>query len=156
VDALNTVTPIDLNETPTSRVRPYLDIAPTRWSAAKINWAQWNFDVLRTGSISGNFFPTDPISRSTFLNLLRSAGENLKVRLYKTSTYLNPNRPPVNFSDVSGFDKQLTLQMSAYCGVASPLNEKGTKFAPNKPTHRDYAAAAILRLLTCVKNDSGK
>lgn len=153
VDALNTVVPIDVNEKPTRRARPYLDIKPDRWSAAKINWAQWNFSVLQAGTYTGNFRPTDPIKRSTLINFLRSAAENLKLKLGRTSSYLNPTQKPVVFSDVAGIDKQLTEQMSAYCGIASPLNEKGNKFAPDQPAARDYTAAAIVRTLKCVKND---
>ena len=41
--------------------------------------------------------------------------------------------------------------MSGYCGVASPLNEAGTAFAPDQPGLRNYAAAATLRMLNCVK-----
>jgi hypothetical protein len=40
--------------------------------------------------------------------------------------------------------------MSAYCGVASPLNETGTNFAPDEPAKRNYAAAATVRMLDCV------
>ena len=152
VDALNTVVPIDVNEKPTRRARPYLDIKPDRWSAAKINWAQWNFSVLQAGSYTGNFRPTDPIKRSELINFLSSAAENLKLKLGRTS-YLNPTQKPIAFSDVAGIDKQLTEQMSAYCRVASPLNEKGNKFAPNQPAKRDFTAAAIVRTINCVKND---
>jgi hypothetical protein len=49
----------------------------------------------------------------------------------------------------TGYDKVLTMQMSAYCRVASPLNEEGDAFAPTEPAHRDYTAAAIVRALEC-------
>jgi len=42
-------------------------------------------------------------------------------------------------------------QMSSYCGVASPLNERGSDFAPDSAAQRNYAAAATLRMLNCVK-----
>lgn len=149
VDALNTLTPIDVNEKPTSRVRPFLDVDPSRWSYAKITWAQWN--ILPQGSPTGNFRPTDNITRAELVDFLRRAAEFLQVKMGKSSA-LNPTQKPIKFSDVSGFNEQLTLQMSAYCGVASPLNEKGTKFAPDLPAKRDYTAAAILRTINCVKN----
>jgi hypothetical protein len=41
--------------------------------------------------------------------------------------------------------------MSGFCGVASPLNEQGSSFVPNDPARRNYAAAAIVRTLDCVK-----
>jgi hypothetical protein len=42
--------------------------------------------------------------------------------------------------------------MSAYCGVASPLNETGNAFNPNQAARRNYAAAATLRMLNCIRN----
>lgn len=150
VDALNTLTPIDVNEKPTSRVRPFLDVEQSRWSAAKINWAQWN--IMPQGTATGNFRPNDYITRSELLAFLRRSAEILKVKMGKTSV-LDPSQKPFNFSDVSGYNQQLTIQMSAYCGIASPLNEKGTKFAPDRPASRDYTTAAILRTINCVKND---
>lgn len=150
VDALNTLTPIDVNEKPTSRVRPYLDVDTSRWSAAKINWAQWN--IAPQGSATGNFRPTDYITRAELLSFLRRSAEFIKVKMGKESV-LNATQKPIKFSDVSGYNEQLTMQMSAYCDIASPVNEKGTKFAPNSPAKRDYTTAAILRTLNCVKND---
>ncbi|MFN9173445.1 MAG: hypothetical protein ACK58N_02735 [Synechocystis sp.] len=55
---------------------------------------------------------------------------------------------------MSGFNQQLTQQMSAFCQVASPLNEKGTKFAPDQSAHRDYTAAAIVRTLNCLAKEA--
>ena len=56
---------------------------------------------------------------------------------------------PIVFSDVTGYDKVLTMQMSAFCRVASPLNERGKRFAPDRAADRDYTAAAIVRALKC-------
>jgi hypothetical protein len=41
--------------------------------------------------------------------------------------------------------------MSSYCEVASPLNETGSSFFPNSSAQRNYAAAATLRMMNCVK-----
>ena len=151
VDAINLLTPVDLTATPTNPVRPFTDVPSDRWSAAKIAWAQWN--IAPAGTPTGKFRPTDYITRSELVSFLRRAAERIKTNLGR-SPALNPTQKPINFSDVSGYNQQLTLQMSAYCQVASPVNEKGKKFAPNKPAHRDYTTAAIVRTLTCVKNDS--
>ncbi len=150
VDGLNTLVAININEKPTRRVRPFLDVDSSRWSAAKINWAQWN--IIPEGTATGNFRPTDYITRAELLAFLRRSAELLKAKLGK-ETVLNATKKPRDFSDVSGYNQQLTQQMSAYCGIASPLNEKGEKFAPNEPAKRDYTAAAILRTLNCVQND---
>ncbi|MBJ7900084.1 MAG: hypothetical protein GC158_09225 [Cyanobacteria bacterium RI_101] len=55
---------------------------------------------------------------------------------------------------MSGCNLQLTQQMSAFCKVASPANEKGTQFAPTKPANRDYTTSAIARMLNCVQQDT--
>lgn len=151
IDALNTLTPIDVNEKPTRSVRPFLDVDSSRWSYPKITWFQWN--VIPQGSATGNFRPSDNITRSELLEFLRRSAEFMQVKL-GGSSFLSPTQDEVKFADVSGYDLQLTLQMSAYCGVASPLNEKGNKFAPNNPAHRDYTTAAILRTVNCIKGES--
>jgi hypothetical protein len=63
----------------------------------------------------------------------------------------------VQFADISGhWGQKLITQMSGYCGVASPLNEKGDDFAPNQPAQRNYAAAAVVRVLNCVNAKAKK
>lgn len=150
VDGLQALVAINIKEKPTSGVRPFLDVEPSRWSAEKINWAQWN--IMPEGTATGNFRPTDYITRAELLAFLRRSAELLKTELGR-ETALKPNKQGIKFTDVSGYNQQLTQQMSAYCGIASPLNEKGTQFAPNQPAKRDYTAAAILRTINCVKND---
>ncbi|MTF38845.1 S-layer homology domain-containing protein [Cyanobacterium aponinum] len=147
VEALGTLTEIDLKEAPTTRTRPYLDVDENRWSYDKITWAQWN--IQPEGSATGNFRPDDYITRTELVDFLRRAAEFLQVKLGKSS-FLTPTVKEITFSDVSGYELQLTRQMSAYCNVASALNEKGDKFAPKKSANRDYTAAAIIRMLDCV------
>ena len=147
--AIGNVTPIDLNSGPTNRtVRPFKDIADDRWSAKEINWLQWNLYPANTSQLTGNFRPEDPITRVELVGFLRRTGEFLGSRLRG-----NPDLPqplePIEFTDVVGYDKVLTLQMSAFCRVASPLNEEGDAFAPTEQANRDYTAAALVRALNC-------
>jgi len=151
VDTINLITPVDLNATPTNPVRPFTDVPSDRWSAPKIAWAQWN--IAPAGTPTGKFRPTENITRAELVAFLRRAAERIKTNLGR-SPALNPTQKPINFSDVSGYNQQLAMQMSAYCQIASPVNEKGKNFAPNKPAHRDYTTAAIVRTLNCVKNDN--
>ncbi len=151
VDSINLITPVDLNATPTNPVRPFTDVPSDRWSAAKIYWAQWN--IAPAGTPTGKFRPTDYITRAELIAFLRRAAERIKTNLGR-SPALTATQKPINFSDVSGYNQQLTMQMSAYCKIASPVNEKGNKFAPNKPANRDYTTAAIVRTLNCVRNDN--
>ncbi len=132
--------------TPTS---PYPDVKADRWSAAKIAYARQNNIV--SGYEDGSFRPTQAVTRAELMALLRRASEYALTLQGKEST-LSPDSAPTEFSDIEGHWAQpLIKQMSAYCGVASPLNERGTLFAPNESGLRNYAAAATLRMLTCVK-----
>jgi N-acetylmuramoyl-L-alanine amidase len=68
---------------------------------------------------------------------------------------LQANRQSVSFTDTnSHWSNALVGQMSSYCGVASPLNERGSNFAPDSAAQRNYAAAATLRMLNCVKGQT--
>jgi N-acetylmuramoyl-L-alanine amidase len=61
-------------------------------------------------------------------------------------------QPPKTFADTeSHWAAAIITQMSAYCSVASSLNETGSRFAPDDSAKRNYAAAATLRMLKCVK-----
>ncbi len=149
VKAIGNVTTIDLDARPTNRtVRPFQDIAEDRWSAKEINWIQWNLFPANTTVLTGNFRPEDPITRVELVDFLRRTAEMVGSRL-RGNPELTEANEPIEFSDVSGYDQILTMQMSAYCRVASPLNEEGNAFAPTEPAHRDYTAAAIIRALNC-------
>ena len=107
VDAINLITPVDLKAAPTQTVRPFTDVPSDRWSAAKIAWAQWN--IWPAGTPTGKFRPTEYITRADLLAFLRRAAERIKVNLGR-SPALTPTQPPTKFSDVSGFNQQLTMQ----------------------------------------------
>ena len=147
--AIGNVTTIDLDSRPPNRtVRPFQDIAEDRWSAQAINWLQWNLYPANVSQLTGNFRPEDPITRVELIDFLRRTAELVGSKL-RGNPELTEANEPIEFSDVSGYDKVLTMQMSAYCKVASPLNEEGDLFAPTKPANRDYTAAAIVRALNC-------
>ena len=149
VKAINTITPVNLDARPTNRVtRPFQDVAKDRWSAKEINWLQWNLYPANTTILTGNFRPQDPITRVELVSFLRSTGEFLGSRL-RGNPELNETQEPIVFSDVAGYDKVLTMQMSAFCRVAAPLNEEGDAFGPQKPADRAFTAAAIIRALDC-------
>ena len=59
------------------------------------------------------------------------------------------------FSDTSGsWAKTVITQMSGYCGVATPMNERGTAFRPDEKATRDYTVAAMVRVLECVEAEA--
>ncbi|MBD2463857.1 DUF3747 domain-containing protein [Oscillatoria sp. FACHB-1407] len=128
---------------------PYRDVSASRWSAAKIQAAR---DLnLVSGYQDGTFRPSQPVTRAELIAVLRRAAEYGQT-LQSRGTELRQTQQPVAFSDINNhWSSQLVTQLSGYCGVASPVNETGTTFAPNSPALRNYAAAATLRVLNCVR-----
>ena len=151
--AIKNVAPdVDVNNRPPNRtVRPFQDIADDRWSAKEINWLQWNLYPANVAQLTGNFRPEDPITRLELVEFLRRTGELVSLKL-SGDPELTETVEPIAFSDVVGYDAVLTSQMSAFCRVASPLNEEGDAFAPQEQATRDYTAAAIVRAVTCESN----
>jgi N-acetylmuramoyl-L-alanine amidase len=148
IEGMGTVTKINL-DTVSSGGASFTDVEVTRWSAKKIQWARANGIVA--GKANGEFLPTDPITRAELMAILKQAATYLKTQ-QKQAPELAQTKTPVNFSDISGhWAASLITQMSGFCGVASPLNEQGMAFVPNDPARRNYAAAAIVRTLDCVK-----
>ena len=130
------------------RTRPFRDVEVTRWSAAKIKWAKDNAIVL--GYSDGTFRPSQKVTRAELMVVLRKAAEFGEA----TQGSGWGSKPPTRaFSDLDNHWASKPIQeMSAYCGVASPLNETGNAFNPNLAARRNYAAAATLRMLNCIRN----
>ncbi|HIK08904.1 MAG TPA: DUF3747 domain-containing protein [Oscillatoriaceae cyanobacterium M33_DOE_052] len=151
VEALVRLPGINLNVPSQASVRPYPDVVPTRWSAAKIQFARDNGII--SGYRDGTFRPTQEVTRAELMAILQKATLFAKQRLGMSSQISAPNSP-TSFSDTSGHWAAATIgQMSGYCKVASPLNEVGSAFFPNSSARRNYAAAATLRMINCIKAD---
>lgn len=71
------------------------------------------------------------------------------------SAGMQPNlvakEPSKTFSDTQIYGAASITPMSAYYSVAAAINEIGDRFAPNDSAKQNYAAAATLRMLKCVK-----
>lgn len=131
--------------------RPYPDVDASRWSAAKIQWARDNKIV--SGYQDGKFRPAQPVTRAELMAVQRRAAEFAKT-MQGLPPQLAAKNSPKTFSDTGNhWAASLIGQMSSYCNVASPLNETGSRFDPDASAHRNYAAAATLRMLNCVKSD---
>ena len=124
---------------------PFKDVPTARWSAAKIKKAQEL--GLISGYQDGTFKPTNQVTRAELIAIMRRAAE------YKNSTTnLQANQPAVTFGDINGhWAKDAISELSGFCGVATPLNEVGNSFRPDSPAQRNYAAAAMVRLLDCTQ-----
>ncbi|MEG3438859.1 DUF3747 domain-containing protein [Pannus brasiliensis CCIBt3594] len=148
IGGMGTVGKINIDEVAAGGTT-FSDVEPTRWSAKRIQWARANGIIA--GKAGGQFRPTDPVTRAEMMAILNKAAIYLKTQ-NKLSPELLETKTPIAFSDISGhWAAGVIEQMSGFCGVASPLNERGTDFAPNDPAKRNYAAAAIVRTLDCVK-----
>jgi hypothetical protein len=146
--AIDSLPNVNLN-VPAVTGNPYGDVASDRWSAAKIQFAKANNIV--SGYEDGSFRPDQPVTRAELMAVMRRGAEYAKT-VQGQPTTLQANRPSVSFVDTtSHWSNALVGQMSSYCGVASPLNERGSNFAPDSAAQRNYAAAATLRMLNCVK-----
>ncbi|MEO1740474.1 MAG: S-layer homology domain-containing protein, partial [Cyanobacteria bacterium J06629_9] len=126
---------------------PFRDVPSNRWSAAKIQFA--NQAGIVTGYPDGTFRPAQQVTRAEMIAVLRRAAEYRKSLLNEGTT-LNPTQTAFNFSDTSGhWAADVISDLSAYCGIATPVNESGSAFAPNSDALRNYAATAVVRLVDC-------
>lgn len=147
LEALSRQPGVTLNLPTAASGNPYSDVDASRWSAAKIQFAKNNNIV--SGYEDGTFRPTQPVTRAEMMAVLRRAAEYSRAQ-QGLGAALPSTQAPIEFSDTTGhWAAALISQMSAYCGVASPVNEQGNVFAPNSPTLRNYAAAATLRMFNC-------
>lgn len=146
--ALETVDNLQVQAPEMVTNQPYPDVDPSRWSAAKIEWAKEN-EIVK-GYPDGTFRPDKPVTRAELMAVLESAAKFANLKQGESAELANLQEPE-SFSDISGhWGEQLIQKMSAYCDVASPYNEVGDSFYPNNPSERNYAAAATLRMHHCV------
>ena len=124
----------------------YSEVDISRWSAEKVLLARENKIV--SDYQDGTFKPTQPVTRTELMGVLRRAAEFL------WSAGMQPNlvakEPSKTFSDTQYYGAASITPMSAYCSVAAAINEIGDRFAPNDSAKQNYAAAT-LRMLKCVK-----
>ncbi|MGD1856692.1 MAG: DUF3747 domain-containing protein [Leptolyngbyaceae cyanobacterium] len=126
---------------------PFTDVASNRWSAAKIQFASQSGIV--SGYPEGDFRPAQEVTRAEMMAVVRRAAEYRK-RVLGQGTALTPTQAAFSFTDTEGhWANDVISSLSAYCGIATPVNESGTAFVPNSDALRNYAAAAVVRLVDC-------
>lgn len=142
-----------LDEAPASGTaatsNPFPDVPADRWSAAKIQKAASM--GLVEGYSNGTFRPTQPVTRAELMAIMA------KATRYRTGLEtLAPNGPGKTILDVEEhWAVRQIADLSYFCGIATPLNEVGTNFVPDQAANRNYAAAAMVRLLDCAQLNSG-
>lgn len=151
LDALDSLPNMNLNVPTQATARVFPDVDTSRWSAAKIQWAQQNGIV--EGYPDGSFRPTLEVKRSELMAVMKKAAQYAKTRTGQ-STNLEQTTSTFNFSDTTNhWAESLIREMSSYCKVATPRNEVGNSFSPDSSARRNYAAAATLRTIKCINSD---
>jgi N-acetylmuramoyl-L-alanine amidase len=147
IEAIERLPDVTLTVPAQAAGNPYTDVSSDRWSAAKIAFAQQN--TIVSGYQDGSFRPAQPVTRAELMAILRRAADY--ARSLQGQPSLSATQAETPFSDTNGHWASLLIaQMSAVCRIATPLNEQGTVFAPDRPAQRNYAAAATLRMVNCV------
>jgi hypothetical protein len=127
---------------------PFPDVDKTRWSAAKIQYVR-DLGIFR-GYADGKFRPSQSVTRGELVVVLDAAYRYIvELRGWNGRDQFEGDKP-IDFSDTQNhWARDIIRNMSAACRAASPLNETGTAFAPNRAAQRNYAAAAIVRTAQC-------
>jgi hypothetical protein len=151
LESLERLPGVNLNMPTQVSRNPFRDVSASRWSAAKIQFAQEA--GLVSGYGDGSFRPTQPVTRAEMIAVLRQAAR-YGLELQGVDPTLVPTRDAIAFSDINThWAGDGITEMSGFCQVASPLNERGNAFFPDTAARRNYAAAATLRTLTCVAQE---
>lgn len=151
IEALKARPELNINVPEQTTTSAYPDVEASRWSAGKIQWAKQN-DIV-SGYPDGSFRPTQAVTRAELIAVENKVAQYARNQLGATGELPN-TQTAVSFSDTSNhWAANLVNQMSSYCGVASPLNERGTNFAPDQPAKRNYAAAATVRMINCIQGN---
>ena len=151
VESLLALPDVNMDPIGDAQGSPFPDVEQGRWSANKIAYAR-DRQIVAGYKEDGTFRPTQPVSRAELIAVMRRAAEYARTQR-GLDAQLSGTEPVQQFADLGGhWSEQLVTQMSAYCKVASPINEAGSSFYPNTPAQRNYAAAATLRMWNCVKN----
>ncbi len=128
---------------------PFADVPIDHKSAGQFYYAKQN--GILSGDDQNNAHPNDPMTRAELIAMV-NGGLQVVVELnynpsIKPSQVVEPVARPVTFSDIADHWGKGVLQEMAIYGVASPLNETGTEFAPDAQAQRNFTAAALVRLL---------
>ena len=145
VEAIET-TGFTADETVT--VAPFPDVPADRWSAGKIAFLK-ELGIV-TGDQNGLYRPTSTITRAELMSMLRRTAEVGASAGGIRPQALTPTGDIFDFSDTAGHWNEETIDiMSAFCGVATPYNERGSAFRPDAESLRNYTTAAVYRLVDC-------
>lgn len=128
---------------------PFADVSTTHRSAKQFYYAK------QAGILAGDgqdkAYPDARLDRAGLIAIIRNGLQAVVNENYSASADLGERveviDPDISFSDISGHWAESAIQELGTYGIATPLNEQGKAFAPNEEAHRDYLAAALVRMV---------
>jgi hypothetical protein len=128
---------------------PFADVPVDHKSARQFYYAKKH--GILSGDDLNRAHPDSAMGRGELIAMFHGGLQVVVELNYTQDTTPNqvvePVPNPVSFSDLAGhWGKDVIQEMATY-GIATPLNETGTEFAPDTEAQRDYTAAALVRLL---------
>ncbi|MGF1566514.1 MAG: S-layer homology domain-containing protein [Nodosilinea sp.] len=129
---------------------PFEDVTAGR-NAIKIQFAKQA--GLVSGDPDGYFRPLDKLSRGQLMAMIHRGLEflvkaNVGQDIPLTEAIKAPRRSPPGFTDIpAGHPGHDMLSALGQVGIATPYNETGTAFQPDLPARRNFATAAMVRLV---------
>ena len=128
---------------------PFADVPVDHKSAGQFYYAKQH--GLLSGDDQNKAHPNRPMTRAELIAMLNGGLQVLVELNYTPSTtpekVVEPVATPVIFTDITDHWGKAVIQEMGNYGIASPLNETGTNFAPETQAQRNYTAAALVRLL---------
>jgi hypothetical protein len=128
---------------------PFADVPIDHRSARQFYYAKEK--GILSGDDQNKAYPDNPMARAELIAMV-NGGLQVVVELnygksFPVGQVVEPVASPIAFTDLSNHWGKAVIQEMGTYGVASPLNETGTQFAPTTTAQRDYTAAALVRLM---------
>ncbi|RZM76039.1 S-layer homology domain-containing protein [Leptolyngbya iicbica] len=128
---------------------PFVDVPTTHRSVRQFQYAKQQ--GILTGDTQNRAYPDAALSRVGLMAMIRKA---LQVVVLKNTGAATPLSevvvaiaPAIAYTDIQGHWGAAVIRELTTYGIATPLNEQGTQFAPNANVQRDFAAAALVRMI---------
>jgi hypothetical protein len=128
---------------------PFVDVPTTHRSVRQFQYAK-QAGIL-TGDTQNRAYPDAALSRVGLMAMIRKALQGVVRENYGATTQVTDVvqaiAPAIAYTDIQGHWGAAVIRELTTYGIATPLNEQGTQFAPNAPAQRDFTAAALVRLI---------
>ncbi|WP_204139411.1 S-layer homology domain-containing protein [Halomicronema sp. CCY15110] len=134
---------------PTVTTAPFVDVPLTHRSVRQLQYAKQT--GILTGDPQNRAYPDAALSRVGLMAMIRKALQVVVRENHGGTTQVTEVvpaiAPAIAYTDIQGHWGAAVIRELTTYGIATPLNEQGTQFAPNAMAQRDFAAAALVRLM---------